>query len=256
MARKLELRLSSDHQRQCGKLVAFFHLHFDAETVGMQTVVSTHSNGPCKNIAICDLSDTSQKRESAESVSQLICYGRKKIVFNMRQCCGFEIEGDDLFLAQAAIYEDSQKMWISLPTDLLCNLDPCSVLLVKIESIEILMEFDRMLHKVVCQVASVHPKDSDAQPGGVDNMTKLARLHEPGVVYNLASRYELDNIYVSAALSHYASVYTGNILIAVNPFAKLPHLAGKTELIMKYLAYIGGLAATDGQTVERQVLEV
>jgi hypothetical protein len=87
-----------------------------------------------KNIATCDLSDTSQKRESAESVSQLICYGRKKIVFNMHQCCGFEIKGDDLFLAQAAIYEDSQKMWISLPTDLLCNLDPCSVLLVKIES--------------------------------------------------------------------------------------------------------------------------
>ncbi|CAK9222998.1 unnamed protein product [Sphagnum troendelagicum] len=81
-----------------------------------------------------------------------------------------------------------------------------------------------MLHKVVCQVASVHPKDSDAQPGGVDDMTKLCRLHEPGVFYNLASRYELDNIYVSAALSHYASVYTCNILIAVNPFAKLPHL--------------------------------
>ncbi len=56
--------------------------------------------------------------------------------------------------------------------------------------------------QVVCPVASVHPKDSDAQPGGVDDMTKLAYLHEPGVLYNLASRYELDEIYVSAALSH------------------------------------------------------
>jgi hypothetical protein len=55
-------------------------------------------------------------------------------------------------------------------------------------------------------VASVHPKDSDAQPGGVDDMTKLAHLHEPGVFNNLASRYELDDIYVSAALFHYASV--------------------------------------------------
>ncbi len=35
--------------------------------------------------------------------------------------------------------------------------------------------------------------------------------------------------------------------------------AGKTEttkLIMQYLAYMGGRAATDGRTVEQQVLEV
>ncbi len=73
-------------------------------------------------------------------------------------------------------------------------------------SVKILMEFDGMLHMVVCQVATVHPKDSDVQPGGVDDMTKLAHLHDPGVFYNLASRYELDDIYVSAVLSHYASV--------------------------------------------------
>lgn len=132
----------------------------------------------------------------------------------------------------------------------------------------------------------------------------------------------------------FSQTYTGNILIAVNPFAKLPHLydshmmeqyrgaplgelsphvfavadssyrclrivtlhliafligkslssviiqncraminegqsqsilvsgesgAGKTEttkLIMQYLAYMGGRAATDGRTVEQQVLEV
>lgn len=144
--------------------------------------------------------------------------------------------------------------------------------------------------------AKVHPRDTDVLPGGVDDMTKLAYLHEPGVLYNLASRYELNDIYT----------YTGNILIAVNPFAKLPHLydshmmeqyrgaplgelsphvfavadssyraminegqsqsilvsgesgAGKTEttkLIMQYLAYMGGRAATDGRTVEQQVLE-
>jgi hypothetical protein len=61
-------------------------------------------------------------------------------------------------------------------------------------SVEVLMEFDGMLHKVICRVASLHPKDSDAQPGGVDDMTKLVHLHEPGVFYNLASRYELDDI--------------------------------------------------------------
>eukprot|EP00249_Psilotum_nudum_P024992 c29340_g2_i2 orf=237-4853(+) len=68
--------------------------------------------------------------------------------------------------------------------------------------------------RVVSSLQNIHPKDLDAQPGGVDDMTKLAYLHEPGVLYNLASRYELNDIYT----------YTGNILIAINPFAKLPHL--------------------------------
>ncbi|KAF0892732.1 hypothetical protein E2562_017698 [Oryza meyeriana var. granulata] len=45
-------------------------------------------------------------------------------------------------------------------------------------------------------------------------MTKLVYLHEPGVLCNLAWRYGLNEIYT----------YTGRILIAVNPFAKLPHL--------------------------------
>lgn len=51
--------------------------------------------------------------------------------------------------------------------------------------------------QVTTGISSVHAKDPDAQPGGVDDMTKLAYLHEPGVLYNLASRYELDEIYVS-----------------------------------------------------------
>lgn len=67
---------------------------------------------------------------------------------------------------------------------------------------------------VVSPVWKVHPRDTDALPGGVDDMTKLAYLHEPGVLHNLACRYELNDIYT----------YTGNILIAVNPFARLPHL--------------------------------
>ncbi|EFJ10011.1 hypothetical protein SELMODRAFT_184226 [Selaginella moellendorffii] len=63
-------------------------------------------------------------------------------------------------------------------------------------------------------VSKLHSRDTDAQPGGVDDMTKLSYLHEPGVLYNLCSRYALDEIYT----------YTGSILIAVNPFARLPHL--------------------------------
>ena len=45
-------------------------------------------------------------------------------------------------------------------------------------------------------MAKVFPKDTEAPPGGVDDMTKLSYLHEPGVLQNLATRYELNEIYV------------------------------------------------------------
>ncbi|KAF5462805.1 hypothetical protein F2P56_018782 [Juglans regia] len=136
----------------------------------------------------------------------------------------------------------------------------------------------------------------EAPAGGVDDMTKLSYLHEPGVLQNLKARYELNEIYT----------YTGGILIAINPFQRLPHIydahmmqqykgapfgelsphvfavadvayraminegksnsilvsgesgAGKTEttkMLMRYLAFLGGRVATEGRTVEQQVLE-
>uniref|UniRef100_A0A7N0U053 Uncharacterized protein n=1 Tax=Kalanchoe fedtschenkoi TaxID=63787 RepID=A0A7N0U053_KALFE len=149
---------------------------------------------------------------------------------------------------------------------------------------------------VTAKLAKIYPKDMEAPAGGVDDMTKLSYLHEPGVLANLRIRYELNEIYT----------YTGNILIAINPFQKLPHLyhghmmqqykgapfgelsphvfavadvayraminegksnsilvsgesgAGKTEttkMLMQYLAFLGGRVATEGRTVEQQVLE-
>ncbi|CAH9084046.1 unnamed protein product [Cuscuta europaea] len=68
--------------------------------------------------------------------------------------------------------------------------------------------------KVVSSISKLFPKDEEAPPGGVDDMTKLSYLHEPGVLQNMCTRYELNEIYT----------YTGNILIAVNPFQRLPHL--------------------------------
>ncbi|MQM03597.1 hypothetical protein Taro_036381 [Colocasia esculenta] len=67
---------------------------------------------------------------------------------------------------------------------------------------------------IVASLLSVYPKDTEAPPAGVDDMTKLAYLHEPGVLRNLDCRFALNEIYT----------YTGNILIAVNPFRRLPHL--------------------------------
>ncbi|CAI0560604.1 unnamed protein product, partial [Linum tenue] len=149
---------------------------------------------------------------------------------------------------------------------------------------------------VAVKASNVYHIDTEAPPCGVDDMTRLSYLHEPGVLQNLRSRYDMNEIYT----------YTGSILIAVNPFMRLPHLydihmmaqykgaafgelsphpfavadaayrqmihegisqsilvsgesgAGKTEstkLLMRYLAYMGGRAATEGRTVEQQVLE-
>ncbi|CAO2841966.1 unnamed protein product [Amaranthus hypochondriacus] len=70
---------------------------------------------------------------------------------------------------------------------------------------------------VVTEVSKAYPLDEEAPAGGVDDMTKLAYLHEPGVLSNLAIRYSINEIYT----------YTGNILIAVNPFQRLPHLYDK-----------------------------
>lgn len=51
--------------------------------------------------------------------------------------------------------------------------------------------------QVVTNISKVFPKDTEAPPGGVDDMTKLSYLHEPGALHNLATRYELNEIYVN-----------------------------------------------------------
>lgn len=52
--------------------------------------------------------------------------------------------------------------------------------------------------QVTTDKSKVFPKDMEAPPGGVDDMTRLSYLHEPGVLQNLATRYELNEIYVSS----------------------------------------------------------
>ncbi|CAL4947793.1 unnamed protein product [Urochloa decumbens] len=76
---------------------------------------------------------------------------------------------------------------------------------------------------VTANISDIHPKDTEAPPGGVDDMTRLSYLHEPGVLDNLAVRYAKNIIYT----------YTGNILIAINPFQRLPNLVD-TRTMEKY----------------------
>ncbi|MFS7987814.1 putative kinesin motor domain superfamily [Helianthus anomalus] len=49
--------------------------------------------------------------------------------------------------------------------------------------------------QVVAKLSNVYPKDTEAPAGGVDHMTKLSYLHEPGVLQKLRIRYELNDIF-------------------------------------------------------------
>ncbi|VAH16715.1 unnamed protein product [Triticum turgidum subsp. durum] len=86
--------------------------------------------------------------------------------------------------------------------------------------------------KVTANVSSVYPKDVEVKRCGVEDMTRLAYLHEPGVLRNLKSRYGMNEIYT----------YTGNILIAVNPFQRLPHLYNDHMMEMYKGAEFGELS--------------
>ncbi|CAH9073810.1 unnamed protein product [Cuscuta europaea] len=68
--------------------------------------------------------------------------------------------------------------------------------------------------KVVSSLSKVYLQDDDTPECGFDDMTKLSYFHEPGILHNLSRRYHLKSFYT----------YTGSILIAINPFQKLPDL--------------------------------
>lgn len=53
----------------------------------------------------------------------------------------------------------------------------------------------------------------EAPAGGVDDMTKLSYLHEPGVLQNLKSRYELNEIYVSFLITIQGITFNVSLVI-------------------------------------------
>lgn len=72
------------------------------------------------------------------------------------------------------------------------------------------------MHQVVTKLSKLYPKDTEAPAGGVDDMTKLSYLHEPGVLENLKTRYELNEIYVrflgSSFDSNFYLLYCGLVM--------------------------------------------
>eukprot|EP00736_Rhodelphis_marinus_P011117 Rmarinus@m.122 len=70
-----------------------------------------------------------------------------------------------------------------------------------------------------------------AEQDGVPDNTQLMNLHPPGILHNLKTRYNRDDIYT----------YTAHILIALNPYKRLPIYTD--DLMFEYRGrYIGQLA--------------
>uniref|UniRef100_A0A0E0EXD1 Myosin motor domain-containing protein n=1 Tax=Oryza meridionalis TaxID=40149 RepID=A0A0E0EXD1_9ORYZ len=135
--------------------------------------------------------------------------------------------------------------------------------------------------KAVVDGKKVLPRDTEADLGGVDDMTKLVYLHEPGVLCNLARRYGFNEIYLPHLydmhmMEQYRGVQFGELsphVFAVTDASYRAMVsedrsqsilvsgesgAGKTEttkLIMRYLTFVGGRSTGDIRSVEQQVLE-
>lgn len=68
----------------------------------------------------------------------------------------------------------------------------------------------------------------EAPPGGVDDMTKLSYLHEPGVLENLKIRYELNEIYVRLY-----SLYYDKLQLVLSALKAVNHLNYFARLILE-----------------------
>ncbi|KAK3036849.1 hypothetical protein RJ639_031467, partial [Escallonia herrerae] len=122
--------------------------------------------------------------------------------FLFLQIFGFQLQGTsvNIIIGSHVWVEDPSLAWID-----------GQVTKINGEEVEIQTTHGKT---VIASFRNIYPKDMEAPAGGVDDMTKLSYLHEPGVLQNLATRYQLNEIYT----------YTGSILIAINPFQRLPHL--------------------------------
>lgn len=70
--------------------------------------------------------------------------------------------------------------------------------------------------QVVANMSKLYPKDTEAPAGGVDDMTKLSYLHEPGVLQNLFTRFELNEIYVCRLSCRNMLIYVLCVLMCIN----------------------------------------
>ncbi|KAG0503625.1 hypothetical protein HPP92_003697 [Vanilla planifolia] len=66
--------------------------------------------------------------------------------------------------------------------------------------------------RVTSPLGKLLPRDPEADHGGVDDMTKLIYLNEPGVLYNLSRRYALNEIYTLVVCCSIDLEGTGHVI--------------------------------------------
>ena len=112
----------------------------------------------------------------------------------MQFCYPFGSDRKSLLLIGVSLYRKKDSLKSSAKIHFICSFIEIPVcLFLKLTYFHI--------GQVVAKVSKIYPKDVETPAGGVDDMTKPSYLHEPGVLCNLATRYESSGIYVRFILS-------------------------------------------------------
>ncbi|KAJ2430688.1 Myosin type-2 heavy chain 1, partial [Coemansia sp. RSA 2440] len=73
-------------------------------------------------------------------------------------------------------------------------------------------KFEATFDELNAKTKVLPPLCNPPQLEGIDDLTSLSYLNEPAVLHNLQARYAMHNIYT----------YSGIVLVALNPFARVP----------------------------------
>ncbi|THG11258.1 hypothetical protein TEA_014951 [Camellia sinensis var. sinensis] len=98
--------------------------------------------------------------------------------------------------------------------------------------------------KVLVFPAKLFPRDADADHGGVDDMTKLTYLNEPGVLDNLERRYALNEIYFTMRLFTVV-VHCGSCCCDSDSVCLLNNGSLAINALLKCLSQVAGLGHAD-----------
>lgn len=78
----------------------------------------------------------------------------------------------------------------------LCLIVPISLKQLNLSCICLSKYYTSSCWQVVVKMSNIYPRDAEGPTTGIDDMTKMSYLNEPGLLHNLAIRYAINEIYV------------------------------------------------------------
>ena len=112
-------------------------------------------------------------------------------------------EGDDAWLLAEVVSRSATELRARLKSEIVCRPRVSS---------RPAAELGEELKYEGVELANAKLSDADREEGRDDDMITLPHLHEPAILHAIGERYNLGKIYT----------WTGPVLIAVNPFQRLP----------------------------------